>query len=118
MKNNAIFFKFPKDGQQVPVGSQWIPCHMIFDIRPDFTWKSRYVAVRHCTEAPSSITFSSVVTRESVRIAFSIAALNDLDILSADIGSAYLQAPAHEKGNTTAGPKFGSNHVGKTVIIV
>jgi hypothetical protein len=37
------------------------------------------------------------VTRESIRIAFLIAALNDLEILSADIGNAYLQAPAREQ---------------------
>jgi hypothetical protein len=45
--------------------------------------------------------------RESVRIAFTIAALNNLDILSADIGNAYLQAPVQEKVHTTAGPEFG-----------
>jgi hypothetical protein len=61
---------------------------------------------------------SSVVTRESVRIGFLIAALNELDILAADIGNAYLQAPAREKVHTTAGPEFGPNHIGKTVIIV
>jgi hypothetical protein len=44
------------------------------------------------TDAPSSITYSSVVSRDSVRIALMVAALNDLDILSADIGNAYLNA--------------------------
>ena len=31
------------------------------------------------TEAPASLTYSSVVSRESVRIAFTVAALNDLE---------------------------------------
>jgi len=57
------------------------------------------------------------VTQESIRIAFLIAALNDLEILSADIGNAYLQAPAREKVHT-AGPEFGPSRQGQTVIIV
>ena len=39
------------------------------------------------TDAPSSITYSSVVSRDSVRLAFLIAALNDLDIMVCDIGT-------------------------------
>jgi hypothetical protein len=38
--------------------------------------------------------------------------------LAADIGNAYLQAPAREKVHTTAGPEFGHNNTGKTVIII
>jgi Reverse transcriptase (RNA-dependent DNA polymerase) len=38
-----------------------------------------------------------VVSRDSVRLAFLIAALNDLDILYCDIGNAYLNAPCREK---------------------
>jgi len=118
MTNNAIAFKFLDDGECVPPGSQWIPFHMIFDVKCDFTRKARFVAGGHRTDAPSQLTYSSVVTRDSVRIAFLIAALNDLEILAADIGNAYLQAPAREKVHTTAGPEFGPNNVGKTVIIV
>jgi hypothetical protein len=48
-----------------------------------------------------------------------LAALNDLNILSADIGNAYLNAPARERVHTTLGPEiFGSEHSGKTAIIV
>jgi hypothetical protein len=118
MKNNAIAFRFLEDGEHVPVGSQWIPFHMIFDIKCDFTRKARFVAGGRWTETPAQLTYSSVVTRDSVRIAFLIAALNDIDILTADIGNAYLQAPAREKVHTTAGPEFGPNNVGKTVIVV
>ena len=42
------------------------------------------------TTAPTSITYSSVVSRDSVRIALTIAALNGLDILAFDIHNAYL----------------------------
>ena len=49
------------------------------------------------TEAPSSITYSSVVSRDSVCLAFVLAALNDLDVMMCDIGNAYLNAPCREK---------------------
>jgi hypothetical protein len=118
MKNNAVAFQFLEEGESIPVGSKWIPFHMIFDNKCNFTRKARFVAGGHWTDAPESITYSSVVTRDSVRIGFLLAALNGLDILSADVGNAYLQAPAREKVHTTAGPEFGPNNVGKTVIIV
>ena len=48
----------------------------------------RFVAGGHTTDPPATLTYSSVVSRDSVRIAFLKAALNDLNILSADIGNA------------------------------
>ncbi len=32
MKNNAIAFKFLDVDESIPIGSKWIPCHMIFDV--------------------------------------------------------------------------------------
>jgi hypothetical protein len=52
-------------------------------------------------------TYASVVSRESVRIALTLAALNDLQILSADIQGAYLNAPCREKIYVRCGPEFG-----------
>jgi hypothetical protein len=118
MRNNAVAFKFLEEGEQVPVGSTWIPFHMIFDVKCDLTRKARFVAGGHWTQPATQITYSSVVTRESIRIAFLVAALNDLEILSANIGNAYLQAPARERVHTTAGPEFGPSRQGQTVIIV
>jgi hypothetical protein len=91
---------------------------MIFDIKMDFTRKARYVAGGHMTNPPSSLTYSSVVSRDSVRIAFVLAALNDINLLATDIGNAYLNAPAREKVYTTAGPEFGLELDGKSVLIV
>ena len=90
---------------------------MIFDIKPDFKRKARFVAGGHMTDPPSSITYASVVSRESVRIAFMLAALNGLDVMAADIGNAYLNAPAREKICVACGPEFGSNQ-GRPVLIV
>jgi hypothetical protein len=69
------------------------------------------------TETPSSLTYSSVVSRDSVRIALLIAALNDLNVMACDIQNAYLTAPCREKICTIAGPEFGSE-AGTTMIIV
>jgi len=70
------------------------------------------------TEMPSSITYSSVVLRDSVRVMFLVVALNDLLVWMTDVGNAYLNAAPTEKIYTTAGPEFGQEDEGKTVIIV
>lgn len=62
------------------------------------------------------MTYSSVVSRDSVRICLLIAALNDLDIQSGDIENAYLTAPCREKCWLRAGPKFGDDE-GKIFIV-
>jgi hypothetical protein len=107
MKNVMPAFKILDEDGKAPIGYKWIPCHMIFDVQMDFTCKARFVAGGHVTDPPTSITYSSVVSRDSVRIAFSVAALNDLDILGADVGNAYLNAETREKVYTTAGKEFG-----------
>ena len=100
------------------VGYQQISGHIIFDVKlgENFRRKARYVADGHKTEIPSSVTYSSVVSRESVRICLTIAALNGLDILTADIENAYLTAPCREKCWLRAGPEFGSDE-GKVMIV-
>jgi hypothetical protein len=79
--------------------------------------KARLVADGHKTDAPTSITYLLVVSRDSVRIALTIAALNDLKILSCDIQNAFLTAPCREKLFTKAGPEFGSDQ-GKIMFVV
>jgi hypothetical protein len=118
MTNNPSAFKFLEQGESIPVGSTWISCHMIFDIKMDLTRKARFVAGGHWTNPPSQTMYSTVVSRDSVRIAFLIATLHDIDILSVDIGNAYLNVPTKEQVNTTAGPEFGPNQIGQLVIIV
>jgi hypothetical protein len=101
----------------VPPGYSEITCHLIFDVKFDLTRKARYVAGGHLTDAPPFMTYASVVSRESVRIAFLVVALNGLDILSGDIGNAYLNEPTKKKIWFRAGDEFGSQ-AGQPVIIV
>jgi hypothetical protein len=83
----------------------------------DFTRKARYVAGGNTTETPTEMTYSSVVSRESVRIAFLIAALNDLQITTADVTNAYINADCREKIWTVAGPEFGATEQGCVMVI-
>ena len=62
------------------------------------------------------MTCSFVVSRDSVRISLTIAALNDLYILACDIQNAYLTALCREKIWTRVGPEFGSEE--GTIMIV
>jgi hypothetical protein len=55
------------------IGYKQINCHMVFDVK-----------------------MACVVTRESIWIGFLVAALNDLCIMAADIGNAYLNAECQE----------------------
>ena len=91
------------------VGYQRVRCHMIFDVKlgENFRRKARLVGGGHTTATPSLITYSSVVSRDSVRILLTMAALNDFDVLACDIQNAYLTAKCREI-YTIAGPKFGS----------
>ena len=61
-------------------GYQFVKCHNVFDIKmgENFRRKSQMVAGGHITVLPSYITYSSVVSRDSVRIALNIAAINGL----------------------------------------
>ena len=54
------------------VGFQRIRCHLIFDIKMDFTRKAQFVAGGHVTDPPDCLTYSSVVSRETAKIFFSV----------------------------------------------
>jgi hypothetical protein len=117
LTNVRIAFEVLEPGAKAPIGYKCIPCRMIFDVKMDFTRKARFVAGGHVTDPPTSITYSSVVSRESVRIAFVIAALNGLRILASDIGNAYLNARTSEKVYTITGLEFGEE-TGRVAVIV
>ena len=116
-KINDAFELYDGDPTKL-VGYQQITTHFIFDIKlgENFRRKARLVADGHKTQPPKSVTYSSVVSRDSVRICLMLAALNELDIQAADIENAYLTAPCREKCWTIGGKEFGSN-AGKPFII-
>jgi hypothetical protein len=88
---------------------------MVWDVKmEDFLRKARFMAGIHMTETPASntyasVAYASVVSHESVCIALTLAALNDLEVKTADIKNAYLTTPVMEKIWCVLGPEFGAD---------
>ena len=118
--NVKVAFHLMEEGEKLPWRSKEIPYHIIFDVKLDLTRKSRLVAGGHRNkDVPTYTAFSSVASRDSLRLMFLIAAMNDLKLLSADIGNAYLNAKFRERVHVRCGPElFGQEHAGKLVFIV
>ena len=104
MKNVCITFNFVEDDAKFPITYQQIRCHLVFDIKMDSTHKARLVAGGHTTEVVEMSNYYSVVSRESVRIAMVIVALNTLKIEAGDSQSTYLTVLCLEKIYTICGP--------------
>ena len=90
---------------------------MIYDVKMDFTRKARWVKDGHRTPDPESSSYAGVVSRESIRIMLTHAALHDVPVVAADVRNAYLQAPTSEKHYIICGPEFGLEHAGKKAVI-
>jgi hypothetical protein len=117
MLNIGIAFEVLDEGKQAPPGWKPVTGHLIWDVKMDFTRKARWVLDGHKTANPLGSTYAGVVSRESVRIAFTYAALNDLSVCAADIRNAYLQAPSSQRDYIVCGPEFGLENVGKVALI-
>ena len=117
MTNVSVAFDFLDDDEKLPVHFKRLGVHLIFDVKMDMTRKARLVADGHKTEDPISGTFAGVVSRETVRLAFTYAALNGLSAMAADIRNAYLTAPTSESFYIVCGPEFGSELMGKRAIV-
>ena len=80
---------------------------MIFDVKLDFTRKARFVARGDLTTTTPDVTYSSVVSRDSVRLSFLIAGLiqnhfSNFQPLKSVASSLYAQ-------NTQKDPEFDCN---------
>jgi hypothetical protein len=87
--------------------------HLVFDVKlgKNFRGKARYCAGGYKTGAPASVTYITIVSRDSVRILLTIAALSELEVMSADVQSVFSTAPNKEKCWMVAGPELGSVEV-------
>ena len=63
----------------------------------NFCCKVRFITNVHNTEAPSSITYSTVVSREYISICITIAALNNVDVIEGDVENSHLSAPCRDR---------------------
>ena len=117
MQNNGVAFEILEINRKAPPGWRAVTGHLVFDVKMDFTRKARWVLDGHKTPNPIGSTYAGVVSRESVRIAFTYAALNEIDVCAADVRNAYLQAPSSQKDYIICGPEFGLENVGKVALI-
>ena len=117
MTNVGVAFQVLGENEKAPPGWSKVTGHLVFDVKMDFTRKARWVLDGHKTPDPIGSTYAGVVSRESVRIALTYAALNDLDVFAGDIRNAYLQAPSSQKDYIICGPEFGLENVGRVALI-
>lgn len=116
MSQVNVAFEYLARGQRAPEGWKKASGHIIWDVKMDFTRKARWVKDGHRTAAPESSSYAGVVSRESIRIALTYAALHGLPVVAADIRNAYLSAPSSEKHYIICGPEFGE-HEGCVALI-
>lgn len=117
MHNVGIAFEILDPDSHVPAGWNHATGHLLFNVKMYFTRKARWVLNGHRYADPVCSTYAGVVSRESVRIALTYAALNDIDIVAADFQNAYLQAPSLQKDYITCGVEFGFENVGRKALI-
>ena len=117
MTNIGIGFEVLPEGQSAPPGWRKTSGHLVWDVKMDFTRKARWVLDGYKSPDPVGSKYAGVVSRESVRIALTYAALNGLQVFSADIRNAYLQAQSSQKEYIICGPEFGLENVGKVALI-
>ena len=85
MKNVRIAFEvWENTVDKITPGYQEVKCHIIFYVKmgENFRRKARMVASGHNTVTPEALMYASVVSRYSVRIALTIAALNELEVMA------------------------------------
>ena len=90
MSNVGISFNILDESKSAPVRWSIESGHMVFDVKMDFTRKVRWVLDGHQSDDPTRSTYSGVVSRDSVCVTLTYTALNNIDVLAADIHNEYL----------------------------
>ena len=117
-KNVKIAFQTLPKGKNPPNGYHYVNCNMVFGIKmDDFHRKVCPVVGGHVTLTWDTITYSSVVTRETVHIVHTMAEFHALEVKAVDVLNAYVTAPSREKIWTGLDSEVGDN-AGKSAIIV
>ena len=91
---------------------------MIFDVKMEyFLCEARLVAGLHMIYPPATITYASVVSRETVRIDLTLTALNYFTVKASDIQNAYFTVSVTEKIWKILGPAYGEDTVRKAIVV-
>eukprot|EP00957_Ditylum_brightwellii_P050894 3860039-Ditylum_brightwellii.AAC.1 len=78
MLNVCIAFEVYEEGKSALPGWKKVTGHLVWDVKMDFARKAQWVLDGHKTANPIRSTYAVVVSRESVGIVFTYAALNNL----------------------------------------
>ena len=118
MVNLKVAFDILPEGAKPPPGYKPTSGHLVFDVWMTLEWKARWVKDGHKTPEPEWSTYAGVVSWESVHIAMTYAALNNIPVWAAGIQNTYLHMPASKKHFIVYGPEFGLENVGRLAVIV
>jgi len=109
MFDNDVFIVW--DGEKPPPkdeGWQYAPLTMILEVKRTGRRKGRLVLGGHVTDARGIDTYAATVRTENIRLMFYVVVINEQDIKTGDISTAYLNAKTKEKIWVIAGPAFGA----------
>jgi hypothetical protein len=112
----VVAFEMLEHGQKGPAGWFKPTGHIVWDVKMDFTCKAQWFKDGRKTPVPTTSSFTGVVSRESIRIALTYAAMLGLPVIGGNIKNAYLQAPSSEKHFIVWGPEFGVENVGRVAL--
>ena len=104
-------------GTPIPKGFQRIRVHLVYACKHDGRHKARLVADGHLTDIPVDSVYSGAVSLRGLKMMIFLAELNGLELWATDIGNAYLEAYTKEKVAIIAGPEFGPELEGHTLIV-
>ena len=85
-----VTFNILEDNESPPPGWTKSIERRMFDVKMDFTRKSRWVKDRHIIPYPETSSYAGVVSRKSISILLTYAEIHEVDVMAADIRNAYI----------------------------
>ena len=85
MRNVAVAVESLDHDRKAPSGWDKSSENIVFDVKMDFTRKVRWVKDGHITPDPERSTFVGGVSSDSVRVALTYVALNEIPVNAIDI---------------------------------
>ena len=100
-------FKVLNGNNSAPTGYQKITCHMIVDAKmEDFHRKACFVAGGHMAGPPTTVTYVSIVSHDTVHHCLMLATPDDLEAREANIQNVYITVAMSRKGLNNLGPQM------------
>jgi hypothetical protein len=84
-------------GEDIPIGYQKIPYHMVFDVKYDLRHKARFVVNLNWTVNDKEDIYSEVVRMDTARVGFFLGELYGILCCACDIGNSFLNGNEKNK---------------------